>query len=279
MRLVGVLVLIVLFSIAVSAQSSCGNGICDGTDDCALDCTFTKWITPVDGILVMDRNSDGIIQDEDFFGDGWLTGRLPGALKENSFEDLASLDGITNGDGVISSADPGFADLRIWQDANTNGRVDLGELFTLAQKNIVEIGLAYRDENGPVIKQVGSYKTATEIKVMAGAVWLSREEVEVDNGDRLMPINSVLVLDLEGDDIIDVLACSTGKTPGTGCSGSVMTQRYEINSDFIQDMIESILIGANDLTYDVDCQGDVNVLDVISAFRIYSQYVPVCNIS
>jgi len=48
----------------------------------------------------------------------------------------------TNPDGQLSSADAGFADFQVWQDANSNGVVDSGEMKSLAALGIASISLS-----------------------------------------------------------------------------------------------------------------------------------------
>ncbi len=59
------------------------------------------------------------------------------------FDTLAGLGG--NGDGVLSSADTVWSELRVWQDINTNGIADDGELQTLAEAGFSQINLTYDD--------------------------------------------------------------------------------------------------------------------------------------
>ena len=58
----------------------------------------TSWVSKDDGLLVMDRNGDGMINDSgELFGDQTIL--ETGVLASNGFEALAELD--TNGDGKI----------------------------------------------------------------------------------------------------------------------------------------------------------------------------------
>ena len=85
------------------------------------------WNTSGDGILAMDLDHDGVIDDgseiftPDFAGGGFATGA----------DALASLD--SNGDGVVDALDEAFSDLLIWQDADADGVSDEGELSSLAR--------------------------------------------------------------------------------------------------------------------------------------------------
>jgi T1SS-143 domain-containing protein len=92
----------------------------------------TAWVSADDGLLAIDKNGDGIINDRsELFGDtdGFTDG----------FDNLSSYDG--NNDGVIDVNDEVFDELLIWQDLNSDGVSDQGELLTLAQIGIVSISL------------------------------------------------------------------------------------------------------------------------------------------
>jgi hypothetical protein len=66
------------------------------------------WVGLHDGLLVMDRNGNGIIDDgSELFGDQTILSNGRGAT--NSFQALADLD--SNHDGKIDAADPAFSQL------------------------------------------------------------------------------------------------------------------------------------------------------------------------
>ncbi len=91
-----------------------------------------QWVDQNDGFLVLDRNSDGVINNiDELFGNPNTIG----------FEDLSQYD--DNSDGVIDSNDVKFSQMRVWQDINSNGLLEEGELTTLAERNISKINLNY----------------------------------------------------------------------------------------------------------------------------------------
>ncbi|HEX8573846.1 MAG TPA: cadherin domain-containing protein [Allosphingosinicella sp.] len=100
----------------------------------------TGWIGKGDGFLVLDSDGDGIIAA----GELSLLGLKKDA--RNSFEALAELD--KNKDGKLDSADPRFAELKVWIDRNCNGRSDAGELSSLADLGIAGLGLSPRAVEG-----------------------------------------------------------------------------------------------------------------------------------
>jgi Ca2+-binding RTX toxin-like protein len=128
----------------------------------------TGWITPTEGLLVLDNGQGGstITVDELF-----------GAQSGDGFGDLAHLD--SNGDGVIDASDPAFANLKVWRDLNGDGGLGEGELVSLASLGITAINLA-TTASGQQIN--GNTVVSTAIFTMAGggAGSVSRAIAEVD---------------------------------------------------------------------------------------------------
>jgi uncharacterized surface anchored protein len=93
------------------------------------------WLSKGDGFLAIDKNGNGKIDDiSELFG---------GASKGSGFAKLATYD--SNGDGVVDAKDANFSELRIWQDANSDGKTDAGELMTLAQVGVTSLKVAYTE--------------------------------------------------------------------------------------------------------------------------------------
>ena len=110
------------------------------------------WISGGDGLLAIDLNNDGYINNHDeLFGD------QSGA--PNGFATLAAYD--TNNNGTITAADAQYSDLLIWVDNNTDGVSQQGELHTLNDLGISSINLNYSDVsyevNGNEIKQESTF--------------------------------------------------------------------------------------------------------------------------
>ena len=88
------------------------------------------WITGGDGLLCIDLNSDGVINDH---------GELFGGT--NGYVTLAAYD--SNSSGTITSADAQFGSLRVWVDDNANGYSEASELHSLSSLGITSISTAY----------------------------------------------------------------------------------------------------------------------------------------
>jgi hypothetical protein len=107
----------------------------------------TRWIDGADGLLALDRNGDGVINDgSELFGD--RTAKSDGTLATSGFDALRELD--SNGDGVIDGNDETFADLKVWTDVNGDGVFDSDELLTLEEAGIDSIDATNLTKGGNI---------------------------------------------------------------------------------------------------------------------------------
>jgi len=101
--------------------------------------TGTGWLKGDDAFLALDKNGNGTIDNgNELFGVDTVLAN--GQKAADGFAALADLD--SNHDGLFSSLDAQFANVRLWRDLNQNGVSDAGELQTLAAAGIVSLGLA-----------------------------------------------------------------------------------------------------------------------------------------
>nr|WP_314869207.1 calcium-binding protein [uncultured Campylobacter sp.] len=123
----------------------------------------SSWISKEDGILAYDRNGNGKIDDGgELFGNFTHIKDKDGnqRLAKDGYEALKEFD--SNNDGVIDSKDDKFKDLKIWQDANSNGISDEGELKSLDELGIASLSLNHNEVNedlggGNTLSLKGSY--------------------------------------------------------------------------------------------------------------------------
>jgi hypothetical protein len=98
-----------------------------------------------DAFLCMDRNHNGKIDDgAELFG--FATPLLSGQPAKIGYLALAELDKAEaggNGDGKIDANDLGFRDLRVWIDGNRDGISQPGEIYSLAQVNVLALYYTY----------------------------------------------------------------------------------------------------------------------------------------
>jgi len=123
----------------------------------------SSWISKEDGILAYDRNGNGNIDDgSELFGNFTQIKDKDGnqRLAKDGYEALKEFD--SNNDGLIDNKDDKFKDLKIWQDANSNGISDEGELKSLDELGIASLSLNHNEVNedlggGNTLSLKGSY--------------------------------------------------------------------------------------------------------------------------
>ena len=121
--------------------------------------TASGWVDSDDGLLVVDRNGDGIINDgKELFGDSSVL--KDGTKAAHGYAALVEYD--SNGDGVVDAKDADFGKLRVWRDLNQDGVSQKEELFTLEEVGVQSLNVAYQDTNqnlgnGNRLAQEGSY--------------------------------------------------------------------------------------------------------------------------
>ncbi|MCI6694242.1 MAG: polymorphic toxin type 44 domain-containing protein, partial [Campylobacter sp.] len=98
----------------------------------------SSWISGGDGILARDINGDKEINSgAELFGN--FTRLKNGELAKNGAEALKDLD--DNNDGIFDSNDKAFNEILVWQDFNSNGKAESGELKSLSEHGIKSINL------------------------------------------------------------------------------------------------------------------------------------------
>jgi Ca2+-binding RTX toxin-like protein len=115
---------------------------------------ITGWSSAEDGIVVMDLNGNGKIDDisetlSEYFNGAVGTGGNAGTKPyTNGFAALKSLD--SNADNAFTSADAAFNNVKVWQDADHDGITDTGELKSLDELGITNIDLTPTTQSGLV---------------------------------------------------------------------------------------------------------------------------------
>lgn len=125
----------------------------------------TGWISGSEAAFLI-RGSEAHFNNQKIngshlFGEG--TKLKNGVLAQNGFEALAQFD--TNLDNKIDSSDKIFNELSLWFDYDVNGKVDSGEIESLAQKGIAKINLNFKE----IEKSVG-FNNGNDIRFKSEAL-------------------------------------------------------------------------------------------------------------
>ncbi|MEP5758384.1 MAG: calcium-binding protein [Litoreibacter sp.] len=138
----------------------------------------TGWVSGGDGLLVLDLNGNGVIDNgTELFGD--QTGY------DNGFLSLASYD--ETGDGVIDQSDSVFETLLVWRDLNFDGISQDEELIGLNAVGIASINVQATASNYQIAGNDVLWESSFEwIDGSSGAI--------VDAYFQVDPINSVAIV-------------------------------------------------------------------------------------
>jgi hypothetical protein len=139
----------------------------------------TGWVSSSDGLLVLDRNRDGTINDgSELFGEATKLG--DGSTAKDGYAALRELD--TNNDGLIDKNDAAFAELKVWVDSNSDGRTGSGELKSLQELNISSISAVAEvnlsKDNGNLIGLTSTYQTTDGATHAAADVWFVADKYQ-----------------------------------------------------------------------------------------------------
>lgn len=193
----------------------------------------TGWADGDDGMLVVDSNSNGIIDDisEHFGGD------------ELGFDKLAPYD--TNSDGVINSSDTNFSDLKVWRDINEDGTTDGGELQSLSAHNITEISLNTEDlfqvlDNGNILTQRSSFTQNGVSKDISDIGFQIQPLDSFSAGDYSIDLDTIHLPWLRGTgQILDLLQAASGNEP---LKQVIRDTAYQTDAKALYDEMDNLLI-------------------------------------
>ncbi len=134
----------------------------------------TGWVKPTDGLLAIDSNANGQIDN---------INELIGDLGRSGFAELVTYD--LNNDRVINASDAVWSRFRVWLDANSNGLTDAGELRTLASLNIRSIDLRYTAVNftaeGNRIHEQSIFEYTNGTTGLVADIWFDVSNVDTNS--------------------------------------------------------------------------------------------------
>ena len=182
----------------------------------------SSWISGGDGILARDINGDKEINSgAELFGN--FTKLKNGELAKNGAEALKDLD--DNNDGIFDSNDKAFNEILVWQDFNSDGKAESGELKSLSEHGIKSINLEFLDDNTALDKDnkqilVGSFAINDSDNALASDIDFSVDTIQrkiLDDTDGILeflndinakaPRNSKFICD-------EIIGSSRGMTQG-----------------------------------------------------------------
>ena len=123
---------------------------------------LTGFVAPDDALLALDRNGDGIINSN---------AELFGSTTEDGFQQLSLLD--SNNDGIIDADDDQFSDLVLFQDINSNGITNEGELIELSDVGLESISLD--------VQQVSEINQGNSVLLRSTATFSDGRIADVDD--------------------------------------------------------------------------------------------------
>ena len=139
----------------------------------------TGWVSGSgEGLLVYDPTNGPITSGSQLFGTATV---LPNGQKAaNGFAALSAMD--SNGDGVITNKDAGWANLKVWVDSNSDGVTQAGELRTLDSLGIVQLNLAATASptmnNGNLVGMISSFVTSNGQTHEMADIWFQTSPVQ-----------------------------------------------------------------------------------------------------
>jgi Ca2+-binding RTX toxin-like protein len=122
--------------------------------------TGTGWVKSDDGLLVLDGNGNGAIDNgSELFGVDYIKSNQQRAT--DGFDALRDLD--VNADGIFDANDSQFGNLRIWRDLNQDGISQAGELQSLTDTGVASISLSALGTN----TDLGNDNTLTQTATLS----------------------------------------------------------------------------------------------------------------
>ncbi|MDD3597207.1 calcium-binding protein, partial [Sulfuricurvum sp.] len=208
--------------------------------------TGTGWIKGDDGFVVLDRNGNGTIDNGgELFGDQTL---VNGVKATDGFAALSAED--TNHNGKFDAGDTNFTNVRIWQDTNSDGISQAGELHTLNELGITSINLTSTTSNtvsnGNVQIAAGTYTKTngdtgasgtlnlTEDTGNAGNLNFSQNPFYSEFTDHLALSDTALALpDMQGSGMVRDLREASTLSAGLTSTLQSMSTTYETHDEMM----------------------------------------------
>lgn len=111
------------------------------TDQGSGESVNTAWVAGDDGLLVIDANNSGTVDESrEYVFTEW---------SENAETDMEAVAEVfdTNQNQMLDAGDEAWSQFAVWQDADSDGVTDEGELLSLGDLGVESIALTYREDS------------------------------------------------------------------------------------------------------------------------------------
>jgi Ca2+-binding RTX toxin-like protein len=203
----------------------------------------TGWISDSDGFVVIDKNSNGTIDDgTELFGSNTILS--DGTTAQDGYQALKEYD--INLDGKIDIHDDVFSQLKIWNDINYNGVSEEGELSSLSELGIKSISVNGEssnqiDQNGNKTVKTGEFEFENGVIGISNSLDFLTNTFSVDG-------NNNIIIDPRLDGILDIDAMGHSRSLLTSATinkklGDLIVQFKSSESRFERtELIDNILV-------------------------------------
>ncbi|MBB5712706.1 Ig-like domain-containing protein [Sphingomonas xinjiangensis] len=205
----------------------------------------TGWVGADDGLLVLDRNGNGIIDDS----------RELSFAKDDE-QAITDLEGLrawdSNRDGFLGTNDIEFGRFQVWRDLNQNGTSESSELFSLSSLGIRSINLTMNLTDQELVGDQNVIFATSEFHRNDGTIGTVGDvSFAYDPEDEPETVAPPIVLDLDGNGAA-LVSLSDSKT------------RFDMNGDGVADKTGWIAAGDALLALDRNANGLIDGIDEIS---------------
>ncbi|MHA7817907.1 MAG: Ig-like domain-containing protein, partial [Pseudohaliea sp.] len=221
------------------------------TDQATGEAVNSAWVAGDDGLLVVDANDSGTVDEaREYVFTEW---------SESAETDMEAVAEVfdSNQNQVLDAGDEAWSQFAVWQDADSDGVTDAGELASLDELGVESIALTYHDDSEAAGAADGDVKIfgQSEVTWKDGEVTVAEDTSFAINVADLLPesdaserIDAYLQASFDGANTIVEVSRSGGFTGEAGAAAQVdQTITFEgvdlvgglEGSDAIQAMIDA----------------------------------------
>lgn len=171
------------------------------TDEATSQSVSTAWVGQDDGLLVIDADKSGTVNEsKEYVFTEWSD------TAETDMEAVAEVFD-TNQDGVLDANDGRFDEFAVWQDTDSDGVTDAGELTSLIDMGVESIALDYTADSVPGIAADGD----VTIHGQSAVTWNDGSTTIAEDASfatEALDLRDLLSNDVAGDDLSSYLNVS-----------------------------------------------------------------------